>query len=228
MATTLATLRTRIRQRTDTENSEFVTDAELTQLINTSYKELYGLLARKSLQRAESVEVIAADGSSSYDLPSGFLSLIGVFRDYGEYKTPLERFPEKFRPGSRTGDAKFYRIVGSTVVLYPKPSSGTYDVVYIPIPADLVDDDDTVDGVLGWEEYVVIDVSINVLAKEESDTRHLEGRLAKIHQRIEDEAQLVEFTETPRLLNVHETWRQHVDPASQDRLVSGDGWDWDF
>lgn len=204
MAVTLATLKTRIRQRTDTENSEFVTDAELTQLINTSYKELYALLVRKSLQRAESVSTITADGSAQYDLPVDFVGLIGVFRNYGEYTTPLERFPEKLRPGSLTGDATQYRLVNSTVVLYPRPSSGTYDVVYIPLPADLSADADTLDGVLGWEEFVVIDVSICVLEKEESDTTKLEYKRDRILKRIEDEAQMVEFTETARVQNTRE------------------------
>jgi hypothetical protein len=228
MAETLANLRTRIRQRTDTENSGFVTDAELTQLINTAYKELYGLLVRKSLQRAESVETITADGSESYDLPDDFLGLIGVYRNWGEHTTPLERFPDKFRPGTREGDALMYRLVNESIVLYPRPSGGTYDLVYIPVPEDLSVDTDTLEGVLGWEEFVVIDAAINVLAKEESDTRMLEMKRARILQRIEDEANVVEFTETPRILNVNETWRRPVDPASADRLVPADIDEWGF
>jgi hypothetical protein len=227
MSVTLTALITRVRQRTDTENSEFVTDAEITQLINTAYKELYALLVGFSLHRAESVQSITADGSASSDLSADFFSLIGVYRTYDEDKVPLERFPDKFRPGSRTGDATMYRIQGVDLVLYPKPSSGTYEVLYIPVPAELSSGSDTLDGVMGWEEFVVLDASIAVLDKEGSDTTKLEMRREKILKRIEDEAQLVEFTETPRLLNVHDKWRMRRDPAD---WTGGsdfdDGWDY--
>ncbi len=226
MAVSLSTLRTRIRQRTDTENSEFVTDAELTQLINTSYNELYGLLVRASMHRAETVEEITANGSGSYTLPDDFFSLIGVYRTYDTDKVPLERFPDKFRPGTRTGDATMYRVAGAELVLYPKPSSGAYDLVYVPVPDELTADADTVDGALGWEEFIVIDASINVLEKEGSNTATLERRRQMILDRIADEAQLVEFTETPRILNVRDEWRIIRDPA--DWTGPTDPWDGDY
>lgn len=224
MATTLAVLRTRIRQRTDTENSEFVSDAEINQMINTSYRELYGLLVSASLHRAEEVEVVTATGAASYTLPADFFGLIGVYRTYGEDKVPLERFSDKFRPGSRTGDATMYRVQGSNLVLYPKPSSGDYDLVYIPLPADMSADADTMDGVLGWEEFIVLDCSINVLEKEGSDTTTLERKRKMILDRIKDEAQLAEFTETPRILNVNEEWRMQRD-AAEWVPRRGSGWD---
>ena len=40
--TTLATVRTTVRQRCDQVNSQFVTDAELNSWINANYQELYG------------------------------------------------------------------------------------------------------------------------------------------------------------------------------------------
>lgn len=192
---TLSELRTRVRQRTDNENSNFVTDDELTQLINTEYKELYGLLVRYSLQRTESTSTISADGSSSYALPSNFYSLIGVFRTEGQAQVRLSRFGERFRPGTVTGTACQYRLQGANIVLYPTPSSGTYTVLYIPVPSDLSADADTVDGVLGWEELVVINAAIKVLQKEEADTSVLKQDRQELLMRIKMEADAVEFTE---------------------------------
>jgi hypothetical protein len=201
-------------------NSDFVTDAELTGLINTAYKELYGLLVKASLHRAENTEVITATGAASYALPDDFFGLIGVYRTVGEDKFPLERFGDKFQPGTRTGDACQYRISGSELILYPRPSSGSYDVVYIPMPGDMASDGDTMDGVLGWEEFVVLDASICVLEKEESDTSKLEFKRDRILRRIADEAAMVEFTETPRILNTRDQGIK--DPASYFNYRSGD------
>lgn len=226
MAVTLAQLITRIRQRTDTEESEFVTDAEITQLINTSYKELYGLLVRASLHRAEEVETVATNGAASYALPADFFSLIGVYRTYDQDKVPLDRFPDKFRPGARTGDATMYRVVGNDLVLYPKPSSGSYDVVYIPLPTELEVAADELDGVLGWEEFVVLDCAINVLEKEGSNTTTLERKRDMILRRISDEAQLVEFTQTPKIQDVNADWRRPRDPADFTYRGDDDWFDW--
>lgn len=228
MATTLLQLRTRVRQRTDNEGpSEFVTDTELNQLINSAYQELYALLARESLHRSESVSTITATGADDYAVPTGLLGIIGVYRTYDLDKVPLERFPDKFRPGGRTGDALMYRVSGTRLVLYPKPSSGTYDVVYIPTCPVLTVDADSVEGVVGWEEFIVIDAAINVLAKEESNTQMLEIKRMQIIDRIRADAQMREFTETPRLLNVREGWRTQTDPADW-RAGSNDGSEWDI
>lgn len=216
MATTLLQLRTRVRQRADIVGSDFVTDTELTQLINTAYNELYGLLVTKSLHRAETTYNVVTDGSAGYTVPVDFFGLIGVYRTEGEDKIPLERFPDKFRPGTRTGDATMYRISGSTLVLYPNPSSGTYELVYIPVPAELSADDDTLDGVLGWEEFVVLEAAICCLEKEESDTAKLEYKRDRILKRIQDEAAAVEFTETARVESVRALDREYRDPSDAD------------
>lgn len=204
-AITLATLRTRIRQRSDNEHTghAFVTDAELNQLINTSFNELYGLLVRAGLHRAESTDTITADGSDSYALPADFYAVLGVFRLDGNYRTMLPMHDLRYRGNSDVyGSATSYRVMGSAVTLLPKPQTGTYELWYIPIPGDLTADDDTVDGVLGWEEYLVIDCAIKVLQKEESDTRDLKEDRERIYRRIQDEAASVEATEGWRIANV--------------------------
>ncbi len=205
---TLATLRTRIRQRSDNEHtgSLFVTDAELTQLVNTSYNELYGHLVRAGLHIAESVNAVTATGATSYSLPSDFFSLVGVYHVDSGYKRRLSRHSVRFRPGSaQTGVATSYRINNGALELYPTPGSGSYQMVYVPQPTALVADADTVDGVLGWEEYIVVDAAIKVLQKEESDVRVLLGERERLLSRIQDEAAAEELLESWTVDNVRTT-----------------------
>jgi len=75
---TLATIRTVVRQQADMTNSQFVTDAELTGYINSSYQELYGLIAQKfgndyfTSGSPDNWFQFLTDGvSSSYPLPDG-------------------------------------------------------------------------------------------------------------------------------------------------------------
>lgn len=206
MATvSLSTLRTRIKQRTDNEHtgSEFVTDEELTGLINASYADLYGELVVSGLHTAESVYTITATGATSYALPADFYSLLGVFRSENGRKFRLGRHSVRHRVGTAaTGNGSSYRVVGSTVELSPTPSSGTYEVLYIPQPAQLAAADDTLDGMLGWEEYVVVDVAIKVLDKGEDDSQHLRMERERILSRIQQQAAAVEATESWTVENV--------------------------
>lgn len=199
---TLLQIRNRIRQRADMEHTDFVTDAELDQLINTEYAELYGLLVRHSLQRSETVQTITADGSENYDLEASFYSLVGVFRTEGDVRVRLSRHSERFRAGSVNGPATSYRLINFTLELYPRPTSGTYEVVYIPVPAELTNDADTLDGVLGWEEMVVISAAIKCLQKEEAEHDHLLRDKQMIMARIKEESAAVEFTENWVIENV--------------------------
>lgn len=195
---TLSTLRTRIKQRTDQEysDSEFVTDAELTQLINTSYNELYGLLVRHSLHRTETTHSITANGALSYALPSDFYSVLGVWRLDGTARTFLPRHDHRHRPDTGVkGPANTYRIIGLSLQFSPFPQSGTYELVYVPVPGTLSADGDTLDGVLGWEEYVIVDVAIRVLMKEESDVSDLQRERERLAARIVDEANHAEMSE---------------------------------
>jgi hypothetical protein len=94
--TTLLTMRTTIRQESDTVNSQFVTDTELTGWINASYYELYNILVQKygddyfvvntyQFTTDGTNELFALpDGSSTYKLADNittapaFFKLLGV------------------------------------------------------------------------------------------------------------------------------------------------------
>ncbi len=212
-AISVTELISRIRQRSDNEHtgSTFVTDDEILRLINVSYGELYGLLVRYSMNMIEGLTTITADGSESYDLAPDYYSIITVFRKDGDYRHRLERHSARHRPGANpTGNAGTYRVMNNKIELYPRPSNGTYEVVYLPIPATLTSLSNTVDGVLGWEEYLVIDCAIHILDKEESETRHLRSDLDRIKKRIEDEAAAAEMSES---------WRVETDREVTDDLL---------
>lgn len=202
---TLLEVRNRIRQRSGHEHSqEFVTDAELDQLTNLKYKELYGLLIRSGLVRAETAFDIVANGNETYALPVDFWAVLAVFRDDGVgSRTYLTRHDHRYRSGTdSTGPASTYRVRGSTIEFNTRPSSGDYVVVYVPIPGTLVDDDDTLDDVLGWDEYVVVAVSLAVAIKDKVDTADLRMDLAELRERIVDEAKAAELSENPTVQDV--------------------------
>ena len=68
------------------------------------------------------------------------------------------------------------------------PATGTgftgFRVWYYPNPKELVLSSDFIDGRSGWEEWVVVDAAIKLLAKEESDTSALEREAGRVWARV--------------------------------------------
>jgi hypothetical protein len=85
-----------------------------------------------------------------------------------------------------------YRVIQNPITgndcieFIPSTSSGAsyYRVWYYPNPKVLTLDTDTIDGRSGWEEWVVIDAAMKLLAKEESDTSQLEREAQRVWARI--------------------------------------------
>src|SRR4051812_1551341 len=80
MTATLLELRTKSRQRSDMENSEFVSDSELTGYINSSIAELHDILAQAygTDYFVIPYEFSTTSGEDEYELPEDFYKLHGV------------------------------------------------------------------------------------------------------------------------------------------------------
>jgi hypothetical protein len=153
-------IRTRIQQRANLENhTNFVTTAELNDLINEAYCELWDFLVMSGPPDYYSIErtIATVDGTSSYALPADFFKLRAVFVDEGsgEYR-PIAEVNEQERQ-------------------YFRAPAGEYSVVlrYIPTCPLIVDDTTPLDGVNGWDDLLVIIGSIKCLEKEGTNTGDL-------------------------------------------------------
>ncbi len=198
MATTLSQLRTRIRQRSDNEyaDGEFVTDAEILGLINVSHKHLFGMLVESGLHTVEeTVYDVSPDGSLTYALPDDCFAVSGVFRAESGYYIPLSRHDQRTFPRDATEIIAWsYRTHGAlesaVIELNPRASTGTYKIRYVGVPDDLSDDADSIEGVIGWEEWIVLDVAGKILMKEKiwEAVDRLQGRQDKLTLKIEAQA----------------------------------------
>ena len=212
-AITLATLKTRCRERADMVDSEFIPDTELLTYINASYTELYDILVSKFEDYfvAPPTSFTIAAAATYYTLPSDFYKLRGV--DYslgGSEYVALRKFNFNERNQNRVSNRiarrqpkVSYRIVGNNLYMEPGDlAPGSYRLWYTPACTLLVDDTDTLDGVNGWEEYVVVDTAIKMMAKEESDTIQLERERARLLERIEQMAQNRDYDQPERITDV--------------------------
>lgn len=206
MATTMSllALRTAVRQRSDMVNDQFISDSELTSYINQSYFELYDLLVQKYGDNyyVANPYTISTDGSNQFfSLPTDFYKLLGVDLALSNTNDSFVTIrPFNFSDRNRYAVPNFqsfygvtnmrYRLNGDKLWLTPTPAGGqTIRLWYVPKLTTLSADGDTVDGISGWTEYIIVDACIKALAKQESDVTVFALQKAELIKRIENAAE---------------------------------------
>ena len=193
---TLAELKEQARQRSDMENSEFVSDAELTQYINSSLAELHDLLiAAYNEDYVMNEHIFASTSAIQYDLPADFYKLRGV--DVRQNTTGNWATVKRFNFNRRNEQQNAYtwnmlglpymeyRLVGSKIRFNRTPDvTVQFRIFYYPAAPKLVLDTDAYDDVNGFAEYVVVDAAIKMMQKEESDVRVLLAQKSALAERI--------------------------------------------
>lgn len=188
-AVTLATLRTRVRERADMPTAGFIADSStsLDAFINEGAQRLHERLIDSLGEEyvSSTSTITTASGTSDYAVPSDFFRLYGVdLTIHGKVRT-LKPFGRNERNYFRnaTNNANWlgtprYSLVGGNVRLYPIPQ-GVYSgsILYAPTITVLSSTSDTVNFPNGLERMVVLYAAIQCLIKEESDYRPLQRLL---------------------------------------------------
>lgn len=174
-------------QETSTPSTAFVDDTEALAQLNTSLGIWHGMLVKAVPERYETSETITATGASSYNLASDHFLTVGV--DYQMSSTswvPLPRIlPQERTRFETTRDiAEGYYLRGATIVLLPAPPSGTYRHTYITCAPTAISST-SIDCVNGWESWLIYDLAIKMLTKEESDPAALLAKQAEIKMEME-------------------------------------------
>lgn len=181
---TLAEMRERAREMADMQTSDesqaFVTDAELTRILNRHLKSLYQKLVtmRGNDYYATSVAFPSVVDQTSYALPADFFQLLKLFvSDFNRVvvvpRYNLEQWAALAQlqiNGSSDISLLRYRLTGANVEIRPAPRVAglAFSLHYLPAFQELVSPGDTFDGVNGWEDWACYAAAIDMLIKEES------------------------------------------------------------
>lgn len=201
---TLLQLRTDARlyadQRTGQNATPFITDTELTRLVNMKARELFDMLveARGSDYFATEGTIAIVAGTSRYSLPADFYELSSVTLEWTtsdfELVLPIGTTRERINYQDRLGSAqpwtrfswKGYKLRASQIEFLPEPRGDvTCRLQYVPVFTDLVADGDTFDGINGWEKMVSIGVAIEMREIEKRPSAELGRMYAEQLARIE-------------------------------------------
>jgi hypothetical protein len=181
-----------VRQRTNQENSTFVTDAELTEWLNQEIAAIEVKLAlNQSHAHFRSLTTIdVVPPTALYALPATFWALQEVMATVGGITGSLMPFmlsehgllsnPALAIPGG----PPMYRIQAGNIEFRPATQAFTATVYFTPTQARLVAGSDSWDGFNGYEMAAIYGTCAQVYAKEESDPGFFMAKQAEVYAHI--------------------------------------------
>jgi hypothetical protein len=197
-AVTLATLRTRSRERADMPVAGFIADSAtgIDAFINEGVQRLHEKLVEAfASDYVEKQATFTCNGSDAVTLPVDFYKLLGVDLNSSDGTiVTLQPFPRGMRNVYKNsvndglGYKTRFKLSGPTTLrLLPAPTSGTTGVIwYNPIATVLVNTNDTVDFPNGWERYVVLYTAMQMKMKQESSVTELQNELLKMELELRE------------------------------------------
>lgn len=161
----LGQLRNDIRVRADMVNDSLCADADVNEWANQGWADLYEKIVQGGENYYLSTNLFSTmGGTASYALPADHYATRGVDAQVnGSQWFNLHRFQFERRndyslvDGSwNTMSCAYYDLQGGNLVFIPTPGA-VYAIRhwYVPIPVRMVADSDSIDGVAGWEQYVI-------------------------------------------------------------------------
>lgn len=191
---TLTELRTWSRERADMENSQFISDSELTEYINMAYSELYDILVTRYEDYFSEVVPFTLSSSNEYTIPSNFYKLVGLDYSQGGDKWIVVRkwnFEERNQVSEDTSSV-----------------NGDYRAWIVPRITKLVNGSDATVDLINYEEYIVVKTAMMMKDKEESDVSVLAQNLLMLKQRIEGAA-TNRALEPDRISDIYNTYNYY-------------------
>lgn len=194
-------------------HDDFVTPTQWYRWMTVEVADLDVFIARSGYVYNEVAEVITANGNAVYTVPN-VLAIIGVYHvdeNTGKYTRlrAADPFTRQMQapPATVTGTARYFHTSGSSeeavfVSFYPRPTSGTYYVWYIPAPALIDGPTDQVVYPLSWEELIVLRLARRARMKEETDTSAIDQEIMHRQKKIEEAIWSRLLANSPAVRNV--------------------------
>jgi hypothetical protein len=180
------------KQRADMENTGFISDAEWLTYADQSYRKFYSLVTTLYEDyNVTSVDITTVAGTEEYSLPTGFFKA-RLVEIYGVTPRPLTlkqwTLSEKNRLAYNVNGYPIrYSIYGEKLRLLPVPQ-GPYAVRlwFIPTATAITATSQSVEVYNGFDEYIVLDMAIKALTKEQSNTDRLERERDRMEKMLEE------------------------------------------
>jgi hypothetical protein len=209
--TTAGNLMLEAQQRMDRIYASNITPQEWISMISQSFKELYDIIVQKygddyfvapPVSFLTTGQLDPVYQAQVFPLPKNFYKLRRcevalnpndpnswiTLRQFNDIQANLWNYPNVYTFYGITNLR--YRLMGTQLQIVPISSAGqTIRIWYCPRPSQLINTTDLVDGISGWEEYIIADVCAKGMIKSEEDAGPFLLQKAAMLKRIEDAAE---------------------------------------
>jgi hypothetical protein len=217
---TLAAIRNDARALCDAEGDPNVTDAQILVWVNLDIQALWNRLLVADPDRCtQSTTISTTAGTSSYTLPADFLSIRAVDLHSGNDRIPIHQWIQQERWNHRNASTYLTELAGASPVHFrimgqgiagadarihflPDPGTNTYDVRYIEVAPTVANDNDTVDGIAGFEHWISLRCARRICKKQNRYEGEFESDIAELETQIDTIAHNRNAAEAPRIANV--------------------------
>lgn len=181
-AIALGQLKTRALRLTGLSGSQFDSGSELTDLANTHIPEVLAALSQASPPdyQSSTFQITTTAGTLAYSIASyvqdfGWLSEVYSLGANDSSGIPQRRAIRSINPRER--------------IVYTAPGGvATVEIEYTPLPPTLVNDNDTFDGLFGYDELVVSLMARDMCIKQRQDFAGIQTKIDELRARIRNEA----------------------------------------
>lgn len=197
----------------------FVTPAQWLAWLNTEIRALDIFTARNGYVLSTPTSTSTSAAPYTIEVSGEMLAVLGVWevRDTRYRRLTLQN-PIDFQrqdnaTGTNTGEARYYSVVRTpgadthTIYLYPRPTSGTYMALTLPVSTLASTVATSLWYPLGFEERLVLGMARKAMVKDESDESGLIRLIREQEQLIEEACWSRQIGEAPRVRNVDDTER---------------------
>lgn len=201
----IADLITEVRELSDMEETEFVTDDEITRYLNQAYRDIYNILVQSyEMYKVTSDDTTTVAGTKDYSLPSDFLKLVKVYYVNGTNEYPLRRMtlhePDSY--GRIYSTAYRYTLLGDNFRLHPTPNTAdTIRLYYVPAATAFTKTSTNIDFGQHMDEYCVVFAAVKCLEKEKSPTNELIADRQMLRQKCIEAADPRDFSEPASVMD---------------------------
>lgn len=223
-------LRTRARDRAD-QGTAFPTDTQFNTYIDQATADVWRRLVAAGWKPGRITVSITANGSASYNIGTDVHVVTEVARVEGALYTVLQRVKDESLTELRSiiGSPAFaYDLTGGAttavaIELLPRPSTGSYEVRYIPRFAGFTADSDNWYGPDGSDELIVLGAAIRGLEQEDGNTDALMRDMKFRWQEIIEQASWLDTRNPPTVRDVYGT-RRYIRDGADWNIPGTDAW----
>ena len=171
----------RIREETDLEDSEFITDEGMLRLINEVRRQVRGKIishiADEGMLLEDTVLTVVDDKA---DLPEDFHTIFNIVGDKIFKPVSLSSIYE----GTYPQDGYPYAIKKSQIVFPSNSNISCVTLLYYPIPPAIEALEDEIEFVHGEDQWIVYQCTAEVLRREETPNNEVLEKLKQIEREV--------------------------------------------